>query len=282
MTLGEKIKKRRLELGITQKELADAQMTRNMVSEIESDHAQPSLANLLYLANKLDVSPAYLIDAAMTPIDDKKARFEHTLERLFRSKKYADCISYADAHLEGLYDSTLSYLLACACLYEAENASVGGSVNRALALLERMQKHAEETDFDTTHLRLRALLCHALASDPLTPHYALDEASYADMVSHLSGEESYHYLRGDLTYPYESPVLHAHIEAKQLMREHRYTEAITVLNHLLERRLTEQISLLIIYRVYSDLETCYRERKDYENAYKFAGKKHSLFSSFKS
>ncbi len=282
MTIGEKIKKTRTERGLTQKELADTQMTRNMISEIESNKALPSLTNLLYLASKLNVSPAYLIDENMSSSDNKKILYERMLQNFFHAKKYADCIAYADTHLEEMYDSSLAYMLACACLYEAETCSANGNLDKALALLDRCERHMAETDYDSSHLSARAVLCRAMVSDPLTPHYALDESAYTSHVSAAINEELFHYLRGDLNFSYESTIYRAHMEAKQLMREYHYTEAVSVLNHLLERRLTEPISLLIIYRVYADLESCYRERKDYENAYKCAAKKHSLFSSFKS
>ncbi len=282
MTRGEKIKERRLALGMTQRELADTRMTRNMVSEIESDNATPSLTNLLYLAERLEVSPAYLLDPSMTLYADKKARWEKQIHTLFHAKKYAECLSLAENKIGSDYDSSLSYLLACACLYEAESCAAGGSVNTALSLLTRMETLIQGTDLDTSHLTARAILCRALSEDPLTPHYALDEEAYLSAVSHASGEELFHYLQNDTGYPYQSSVLQSHIEGKQLMKEYKYTEAIAVLNRIIERRLTEQISVLIIYRVYSDLETCYRERKDYENAYKCAGKKHSLLTSFRS
>ncbi len=282
MTIGEKIKERRVALGLTQKELADTRMTRNMISEIESGNALPSLSNLLYLSERLEVSPSYLLNESLSLHEDKICKWHDEIQNLFHEKKYAACIALADEKIGPPYDLTLSYLLICACLYEAEACAVGGSVNTALSLLTKMDEYAVYTTHDISHLRARALLCRALVEDPLTPHYALNEEEYLDAVARSSGEEIFHYLRGDNEYPYRSSVLQSHIEGKQLMKEYKYTEAIAVLNRLIDRRLTEQISVLIIYRVYSDLETCYRERKDYENAYKCAGKKHSLLSSFRS
>ncbi len=281
MTIGEKIKERRLALGMTQKDLADTQMTRNMVSEIESNHTSPSLVNLLYLAERLDVSAAYLLSGSMTLYEDKRARWETRLQDLLHREKYAECISLADKKIGGPYDSGLSYLLAHACLYEAERCAAIGSVASALSLLSRMEMHTQETDYDTAHLTARAMLCRAICENPLTPLISLDEEAYHEAVLQASNEDMYHYLRNDAGYPYKSSVLQAHIDGKQLMKEYNFTEAIAVLNRLLERRLTEQISVLIIYRVYSDLEVCYRERRDYENAYKCAGKKHSLLSAFR-
>ncbi len=282
MTLGEKIKECRLALGMTQKTLADTHMTRNMVSEIESNAATPSLSNLLYIADRLGVSPAYLLTEDATLYDDRKARYEKKLHALFTAKKYAACLKLAADKIEEPYDCSLAYLLACAALYEAESCAAGGSVDSAMSFLDRMEHYAAMTLHDTSHLTARAMLCRALCENPLSPHYALDEAAYHGAVSHFSSKELFHYLCGDLNYPYESTVFRAHMEGKQLMKDYKFTEAIAVLSRLIDRRLTEQISVLIIYRVYSDLETCYRERKDYENAYKCAGKKNILLTSFRS
>ncbi len=282
MTIGEKIKERRIALGMTQKDLAQDRMTRNMISEIESNHATPSLANLLYLADRLSVSPAYLLSPAMSLYENKKLLWGPKVEKLFHNKKYAECIALAEAHIQENYDSSLSYLLASAALYAAETCSANGSIDKALSYLAKADDYITRTDYDTYHLTARVVLCRALAEDPLTPHYALKEEVYLSAVKDATNEELYHYLRNDITYSYTSDILLSHMEGRQLMKENKYTEAIAVLNRLLDRRLTEPIHILIIYRIYSDLETCYRERRDYENAYKCAGKKHSLFSSFRS
>ena len=61
MTTGEKIKKLRTEKMMTQSELVGDHITRNMLSRIESDEANPSLGTLLYLASRLNVPAGYLL-----------------------------------------------------------------------------------------------------------------------------------------------------------------------------------------------------------------------------
>ena len=58
MTLGQKIKKIRVDKKLTQASLCNGKITRNMLSEIECDKASPSLATLKYIAQRLDVSIA--------------------------------------------------------------------------------------------------------------------------------------------------------------------------------------------------------------------------------
>ena len=57
MTTGEKIKKLRAEKMMTQSQLVGEHITRNMLSRIESDEANPSLGTLIYLAKRLNVPP---------------------------------------------------------------------------------------------------------------------------------------------------------------------------------------------------------------------------------
>lgn len=55
--LGQKIKNARLEMGLTQKELCGGDITRNMLSRIETGDAYPSLETLCCLASRLGLPP---------------------------------------------------------------------------------------------------------------------------------------------------------------------------------------------------------------------------------
>ena len=46
MTLGEKLRKTRMEKGLTQTDVAGERITRNMLSQIENDVASPSVGTL--------------------------------------------------------------------------------------------------------------------------------------------------------------------------------------------------------------------------------------------
>ena len=46
MTLGEKLRRTRMEKGLTQAEVAGDRITRNMLSQIENDVASPSVGTL--------------------------------------------------------------------------------------------------------------------------------------------------------------------------------------------------------------------------------------------
>ena len=61
MTLGQKLKKARLDRGLTQSQIVGDRITRNMLSQLENDLASPSVGTLEYLASVLGVQAAWLL-----------------------------------------------------------------------------------------------------------------------------------------------------------------------------------------------------------------------------
>lgn len=62
MTMGEKIRHCRLEAGLSQRQLCQGIITRNMLSQIENGSAKPSLATLHALAARLGQNVQYFLD----------------------------------------------------------------------------------------------------------------------------------------------------------------------------------------------------------------------------
>ena len=54
MELGEKLRLARTGAGLSQRQLCGQEITRNMLSQIESGKAKPSMSTLQYLAARLD------------------------------------------------------------------------------------------------------------------------------------------------------------------------------------------------------------------------------------
>ena len=69
MELGEKIKKARLEAGLSQRQLCGDAVTRNMLSQIENGTARPSMDTLRYFASRLGKNLSYFLDedAVLSP-----------------------------------------------------------------------------------------------------------------------------------------------------------------------------------------------------------------------
>ena len=62
MELGEKIRKARLEAGLSQRQLCGEEITRNMLSLIEHGSAKPSMKTLRYLAQRLGKPISYFLE----------------------------------------------------------------------------------------------------------------------------------------------------------------------------------------------------------------------------
>lgn len=59
--IGAQIRALRVAAGLTQSQLCGAYITRNMLSRIENGAVHPSVDTLIYIANRLKVSPAYFL-----------------------------------------------------------------------------------------------------------------------------------------------------------------------------------------------------------------------------
>lgn len=127
MTLGEKLVQRRLELGLSQSQVAGTQITRNMLSQLEHDQASPSVKTLTYLATVLKVRISWLLeDNTMEPDVSvlEKAR------ELYRQSNYRACMDVLHELPEQTDESTL-LLHRCAvkvaecCLFDGKASEAG-------------------------------------------------------------------------------------------------------------------------------------------------------------
>ena len=64
--LGKRLKEARIARKMTQSEVVGTFITRNMLSQIESGKAMPSVETLQYLAEVLGISPQSLISVPLT------------------------------------------------------------------------------------------------------------------------------------------------------------------------------------------------------------------------
>ena len=63
--------------------------------------------------------------------------------------------------------------------------------------------------------------------------------------------------------------------------ERKYKEAIALLSSIENLRGSGSYNAYVIFGVYTDMENCYKQLADYENAYRYASKRISLIEGFK-
>ena len=91
MNIGEKIKKIRTTKLMTQSELVGGKITRNMLSRIENGAANPSIDTVYYIAERLKVSPGYLLADENDEMIFKKHSDIVGIKRAFMNEDYRIC-----------------------------------------------------------------------------------------------------------------------------------------------------------------------------------------------
>lgn len=281
MTIGEKVRTRRKALGLTQKEVAGSAVTRNMICNIEKGTVSPSLSTLRTLAEALSVPVDYLLseedDLTVFLVREALPRLRHA----YRSKRYSDCVTICRRLPEPAIRDEVALLYASAQLGLAERALRDGNLSQIPRIVSEIEYAAAKTPLPTEHLLARAELCRAIAVNPRTPKWEIGTDRYCRLANEAVGLELFRYLSEDTELRVYDENLKEHIEARQLLSQGRYTDALSVLVGIEERKSSGQISSYLLFRIYTDLETCYRELGDFERAYRYASKRLSLFSAFR-
>mgnify|MGYP002509001940 CR=1 FL=1 len=87
MTLGQKLRQAREEAGLSQRQPAGTEMTRDMLSQLEHDTARPSMRSLCYLAGRLGKSVSYFLeDGTVTSLISKEEAQAHEINELVEEK----------------------------------------------------------------------------------------------------------------------------------------------------------------------------------------------------
>lgn len=281
MKLGEKIRLLRRERGMTQARLAGDRITPNMLCEIEREKASPSLDTLRYLAEELEVPVAYLLDEGEDPTAFYHRRAMPEIKRLFLAGHYGECFRLCES-LPGTLSDELALLAAHAALGEGKRAFQSGNLETALVYFSEALTTAEGTFFPTAALRATATLYAALCSNVGAPRRDFDEQRYRTMAAEATESELYAYMTDDPDYPYTNDMYAAHQRAHRLLHDRRRNEALAILERLEERKSEPGVSAYFLFRLYTDMEFCYREERDFEKAYKYAAKRMNLLSAFQS
>ena len=256
MTMGQRIRQAREEAGLSQRELAGEEITRNMLSALEHDGANPSLHTLRYLSKRLGKSVSYFVE------EDQGAG--QSL-RDYGTMPPGDC-------LEGLKDAQhtpQNDLLRSVCLLDlAEEAVQQGRIPYAKTLLERAQEWME--GYALLKRLLERPLRILLASCAETPE---ELAALAERIPDADdalllwaraalAQGNPGKARDYLKAARQSPSAQWHyLMGRTWMAERQYHQAAQEF-HLAEEELPQQCR--------SELEICYRELGDFRRAYYYA------------
>ena len=140
MEFGEKLKQARLEAGLSQRQLCGDVITRNMLSQIESGKARPSMATLQYLAGQLGKPVGYFLeeDTAISP----NISLMEQARQAYEARHYQQVLQLLQDYRQpdALFDQEYGYLMALAGLELAAVAMERGDALQAVPILEQIHR----------------------------------------------------------------------------------------------------------------------------------------------
>lgn len=278
-TIGKKIKERRREIGLTQTELCGSIITRNMLSLIESGKAMPSVDVIIKLSDALGVPASYLLSQSNSLFFYEKDQKIGYIRELYRSGKYSYCMTVIDSLSEK--DDELSYIYAEAAFMYGKSLLDSGALLSARTFLHTALDYSSKTVYNTKNIEVTAPLYLAVCDNIQSPMLEFDSSKYLHEIKNSYDIEFYKYIIPDLTFKYTYMLFQRHIDAKNYMKNHSYKEAIDLLLSIEDMR-SEQYNATVLFGAYTDLEICYKQLGDFENAYRYSTKRISLLNAFKS
>ena len=279
MLLGEKIKLARQAKKITQSQLAGDKVTRNMISRIETGTANPSLDTIKYLAQRLSLPVSYLLSEDDDLLFYEKKEKMSVIYTAYTSKDYSYCIEKIDS-LSGL-DNELAYLLANSLFERGKQNLVRGALQSAMKDFERAEESIRLTVLDTLHISTVLKMYKSIASNIQAPLLEFNDAEYAAGLHSTFDYDMYRYLVQDYDYEFKNESMRYHAAAKKLIRERKYSDAVPRLLKASEKMAAQGYNSFVLFSIYTDLEQCYKQLFDFENAYRYASKRMSMLEGFK-
>ena len=290
MHVGEKIKRLRTAKLMTQSELVGGEITRNMLSRIENGAAQPSMATIKYIAERLNVSPGFLLAEEDDEILYLKSVEMNNIKKAYKNKDFSLC---REMCINSKWsDDELLLILAESTLNVAIEVFSHGNLHKAAELFDMTIEYCSQTIYNTdivlaeaqNYFNYMSYISPTLDSDlsDISENNTLPSLNneffvYSNLF--LAGEEQgYRNIltnNKNLSLIQNGSSYEMHIKAKVFMEENNYSEAHSVLYELLLND-TYELPEPMLYFVFGDLEICCKEINDFKGAYDFSKSKIDL------
>lgn len=288
MKLGDKIKKARIEAKMTQKELADGKITRNMLSQIENGKATPSVSTLNHITDKLGLPGGYFFADANDEISFKKSLYISDIKDVYLKKNYSDALTLCQAHYEK-EDDELLLIAAESALMLGISKYNDGQLDLSSDYLAQALKYSKECRYSTEWIKSSASKYINLIreivylpgdvnddTDSLSsPEFEQQLVYYkiAKMIDSGDNDSAMILVRNkELT----DPIYLLHVKAKLDIKHGNYITALSYLHTIISEHDVSTIDSVLLFKIYSDLELCYKETEDYQNAYVYSEQKNEL------
>lgn len=280
MTLGEKIKSLRVDLGLTQADAAGKHITRNMLSAIENDRSLPSLDTLKYLSDRLDVPVSYFVSEYDDLALYRKNEKIPYIKKAFSEKRYSDVTRMVEEI--SVLDDELAYLLSYSYFELGASAAMLGSFVTAEKHFNSSLAYAKMTVYDTSLIDLKIPLYMSFVKNISSPLLDFNSNEFFINLVKTTDYEFYKYLCNDFEYDYVNELFKKHLIAKNKIKSRKYVEAIELLLEILDSKSSHDYNVYLVYGIYVDLDYCYKQICDFENAYRYSEKRLSMLEGFNS
>lgn len=271
MSIGRRILEARQEKGLSQRELAGENITRNMLSALEHDKAKPSLDTLCYLAQTLDKPVGYFLEEDVPLPADGYDLLCKARQRC-DAGDYRGCLGLLGKIPEGeVLAREAAVMKTHALIALAEQAIVDRRLPYARELLDQARKSAKRCPYFRKEAEEKiALIRGKTANRPgqlgkllkdvpedgsllLKARWALEEKRYADARRYLEAvdarDEAWDFALAEALYG-----LGEYAQAAE-----HYLAAEKTMGKAVHRK----------------LGLCYAAMKDFENAYRWAAMEES-------
>lgn len=258
MTIGEKIREQRLELGLSQRQLCADKITRNMLSQIENGTARPSMDTLGYLAARLGKPVSYFLDE--TALASPNAGRMEAARAAFAAESYQEALDLLAEYQrpDAVFDTERGHLENLCLLSLARQALDRGQVPYGMQLLDRIDQ-GNLYFGPVLYRELQLLACNLPDADDrellLRAEKALNAVDPDRAIAYLNAAEDHENQRWNL------------LCGKAYFAQKSYEKAIPCL----ERAEKSDPKACL-----PALEVCFRELGDFENAYRCACKLRNL------
>lgn len=308
ITLGQRIKEARLERKMTQSEVAGDFITRNMLSQIENDVANPSIKTIEYLAKQLNKSVQYFFDAMIDVDDTNHFNYNEVILEIRKSyieRNWEICINKLESALSD-HSSIFDNILEVYIILRNSYANLGikyfeiGKFDEAVELLYQFFKYESQTIYKDLYLKNKVLVClseiYLIKKDYEKVKRYLDTLGENDIKINIDNvyillvcellleklkkkefRENIKYVNvKELDYYYSAK--YYYLMGRYYFLNNNHTKAIE--NLLLSEDISHsEKHFHYLTKIYELLGDSYSQLEDYKNAYIYIKKANSSFRS---
>lgn len=283
MSIGYKIKMLRGQRGMTQNDLADGIISRAMLSRIESGSATPSVATLNALAEKLQISPGFLMEDGSDLLPAERERLIRQITLEYAAGNMEDCLHLFS--VASFSDPAYNALHVSAGFTVAIQAFSQGAFDKAYAVLEEVEQLLPAllipvpTVSEERISLLRSIMDNISDLEAVYARMEAPDLSFAPSVFlfhlRLLSEGKTDTSKTLFSLCPIPAVYEEYISAQHLIREYKFIDAIIKLKTLASKAECPYFLSLLCY---SSMENCCKLCEDYKGAYDYHIKRQDLLN----